>query len=545
MGGAHDHLNGDGGLGSDSVRALVFDRSNNLWVGTDGGVALVRDGHVVEMPALAPMRGKKVYAILQDHEGAMWFGTRGAGLWLWHDGVLKQFDSTQGLLNDNILGLLEGPEGKLWISSSEGIFSVLRSDLIHARGNGSPIPIQVFGESEGATASQMNGAVQPSAWRADSGELWFASSSGAVELHPQHVSQPTAFPVLIDRISSGGKELHVSPRMKLTPDQQNFEIHYTAINLGSPEHMRFRYQLENFDHTWVEAGERRTAFYTNVPPGDYRFVVQAYDSDQPLQPVSASLELIRMPAWYQTRWFLLGCILALGLIVLTIYRMRVRRIRMQFAAVLEERNRLAREMHDTVIQGCVGISTLLDAAATTEASAPDLSRQVLARARYQIQETVEEARRSVWNLRHQPASCDLARSLRELTERLSRQSGLQFHCECEPETVLMEEQRHHEMLSIAREAVANAVQHARASTITVHLSVAVRQVVLSVADDGQGFTRGGVDGHHYGLIGMEERTRKLDGTFTMTSSPDEGTCISISVPRMPHSNVNGKDAYAE
>jgi len=489
---------------------------------------------------LNPIRGKKVYAILQDREGALWFGTRGAGLWLWDGAVLKQFDSTQGLLNDNILGLLEGPEGKLWISSSGGVSSVLRSDLIHARGNGSPIPMQVFGDSEGANASQMNGAVQPSVWRSSSGELWFASSSGALELQPRDVGQPTSFPVLIDRILSGGKELQVSSRMKLAPDQQNFEIHYAAINLGSPDHVRFRYQLENFDHGWIEAGERRTAFYTNVPPGEYRFVVQAYDSDRPLQPVIASVELTRVPAWYQTRWFLLGCVAALGLVALLIYRMRVRRIRMQFAAVLEERNRLAREMHDTVIQGCVGVSTLLEAAATTEVSSPELSRQVLARARYQIHETVEEARRSVWNLRHQPTSCDLAESLREMSRRLSRESQLLVHCECEPESVPMEEERHHEMLSIAREAAANALQHAQASTLTMHLAVTIRQVVLSIADDGQGFTRGPAEEHHYGLLGMEERARKLEGTFTMTSAAGEGTCISISIPRLPHRNLDAR-----
>jgi ligand-binding sensor domain-containing protein len=191
----HEHLNGDGGLGSDSVRALVFDRSGSLWVGTDGGVAVVKDGHVVPMPQLAVMRGKKVYAILEDRDGAIWCGTRGAGLWLWAGGALKHFDSTQGLLSDNILGLVEGPGGKLWISSSEGIFSVEKADLTNPRNAASPIPMHLFGESEGVNNSQMNGAVQPSVWRAASGDLWFASSSGAVELHPQEVSQPASFPV--------------------------------------------------------------------------------------------------------------------------------------------------------------------------------------------------------------------------------------------------------------------------------------------------------------------------------------------------------------
>jgi ligand-binding sensor domain-containing protein/two-component sensor histidine kinase len=546
MGGRlHEHLNGDGGLGSDSVRALVFDRSGRLWVGTDGGVAVVRDGHVVPMPQLAPMRGKKVYAILEDREGAIWCGTRGAGLWLWAGGALKHFDFTQGLLSDNILGLVEGPSGKLWISSSEGIFSVQQADLMNPRKGASPIPMHLFGESEGVNNSQMNGAVQPSVWRAASGDLWFASSSGAVELHPQKVSQPAAFPVLIDRIVSGGQDLHAREQLKLAPDQQNFEIHYAAINLDSPEHVRFSYRLEGFDPAWIDAGERRTAFYTNVPPGSYRFVVQAYDSDSPLRPAISSIWLTRMPAWYQTRWFLLSCMLALGLVVLTIHRLHVRRMRMQFEAVLEERNRLAREMHDTIIQGCVGVSTLLEAAATTQGSAPELSQKVLARARYQIHETVEDARRSVWNLRRQQASCDLAESLREMTRRLSQESEVQVHCECEPESVLMEEQRHHEMLSIAREAAANALKHARASTIMVHLALTMRQVLLSVADDGQGFTRSHTNGRHYGLIGMEERARKLGGSCIVTSAPGDGTCISISIPLLPHSNFDAKVLHAE
>jgi streptogramin lyase/anti-sigma regulatory factor (Ser/Thr protein kinase) len=541
MGGPlHEHLNGDGGLGSDSVRALVFDRSGRLWVGTDGGIAVVQDGHVVPMPQFAPMRGKKVYAILEDRDGAIWCGTRGAGLWLWAGGVLKHFDSTQGLLSDNILGLVEGPGGKLWISSSEGIFSVQKADLMNAQKDASPIPMHLFGESEGVNNSQMNGAVQPSVWRATSGDLWFASSSGAVELHPQEVSQPTTFPVLIDRIASGGQDLGSGHELKLTPDQQNFEIHYAAINLGNPEHVRFRYQLENFDPAWIDAGERRTAFYTNVPPGKYRFVVQAYDSDRPSQPAIASAWLTRVPMWYRTRWFLLGCVMALGLAVLTIHRLHLRRMRMQFAAVLEERNRLAREMHDTVIQGCVGVSTLLEAAATTQASSPEVSRQVLVRARYQIHETVEDARRSVWNLRHQQASRDLAESLRELSRRLSQESQVQVFCECEPESVPMEEQRHHEMLSIAREAAANALQHAHASTIMVHLALTMQQVLLSIADDGQGFTRSHENGRHYGLIGMEERARQLGGTLTVTSVPGEGTSISISIPLLPQRNLDAR-----
>ncbi|MGD0892649.1 MAG: sensor histidine kinase [Terracidiphilus sp.] len=248
--------------------------------------------------------------------------------------------------------------------------------------------------------------------------------------------------------------------------------------------------------------------------------------------------------WYQTPWFLLGCVVALGLLVLTMHRLHVRRMRMQFAAVLEERSRLAREMHDTVIQGCVGVSTLLEAAATTQATSPEVSKQVLVRARYQIHETVEDARRSVWNLRHQRASRDLAESLRDLSRRLSQESQVQVFCECEPESVPMEEERHHEMLSIAREAAANALQHAHASTITVHLALTLQQVLLSIADDGQRLTCGPENGHHYGLIGMEERALQLGGTLTVTGVPGEGTSVSISIPRLPQRNLDARVMHA-
>ena len=530
----HEHLNGDGGLGSDSVRALLFDRDGNLWVGTDAGVALIRDGHIVPLSILDAMRGKKIYAIVQDDDGGLWFGARGAGLWYLKGDMVRHIGLEQGLLSDNILGLLLDRNGKLWISSAEGIFSVRRDELLRDHLTSSPIPIHVFGASEGVSASQMNAAIQPSVWRASNGDLWFASSSGAVHLQPTAVSEPKPFPVLIDGITSKSKEVAVQrEKVDLSPLQQNFEIHYAAINLQNPEHVRFRYQLEGFDHAWVDAGDRRTAFYTNVPPGEYRFHVLAYDSDIPSRPSRADLIVHRSPAWYQTRWFLLACALTIGMLILSVYRLRLRTIRARFSAVLEERNRLAREMHDTLIQGCVGVSTLLEAAASTYESEPTISQQVLTRARYQIHETVEEARRSVWNLRHRDAIHDLSGALQELARHTSESISVEFHSDCAPKAVLVDEMRYHELLHIAREATSNALAHAEASVVTIHLSWTAGQLSLSVADDGKGFVRSEESGLHYGLIGMEERARKLDGTFTMTSMPGEGTCVSVLVPVFP------------
>ncbi|MGD0479699.1 MAG: two-component regulator propeller domain-containing protein [Terracidiphilus sp.] len=547
--GRSNHLNAGSGLLSDSVRALLFDRTGDLWVGTDGGVVRIHDGRIMPLGVFEALRGQKVYAIIQDREGVMWFGSRGSGLWSLHRSELRHYGSAQGLLSDNILGIVEGKEDRLWISSSEGIFSVRRRDLLQNEGGVSRIPIRVFGVSEGINASQMNASVQPSIWRAASGDIWFASGNGAVRLQPRDVTEPAPFPVVIDHLESEGKELQIHPRAILSRDQQNFEIHYAAINLSSPERVRFRYRLEGFDHAWIDPGDRRTAFYTNVPPGEYRFRVIAYDSDQPMLAATTEMAITRAPAWYQTRWFTLACVLFLIVIVLLLYRQRVQRIRKQFAAVLEERGRLARELHDTVIQGCVGVSTLLEAAASTQESSPEVSGQVLARARYQIHETVEEARRSVWNLRHQDlALCDLAVSMRELTEQMSHNPSVQLTCECDSKSVVVDERRHHEILHIAREASSNALQHAHASIVTLHLSATDRSLALSVADDGCGFVRDSGSNMHYGLIGMEERAHRIGGTLTITSTPGEGTCVSILVPlpgKLPAMPVKSNGAREE
>jgi len=529
--GRSNHLNAGSGLLSDSVRALLFDWTGDLWVGTDGGVVRIHDGRIMPLGVFEALREQKVYAIIQDKEGVMWFGSRGSGLWSFHGGDLRHYSSAQGLLSDNILGIVEGKEDRLWISSSEGIFSVRRKDLLQNEGDVSRIPIRVFGVSEGINASQMNASVQPSIWRAASGAIWFASGNGAVRLQPRDVTEPAPFPVVIDHLESEGKELPIHPRAILSRDQQNFEIHYAAINLSSPERVRFRYRLDGFDHAWIDAGDRRTAFYTNVPPGEYRFRVIAYDSDQPALAATTEMAITRAPAWYQTRWFILACILFLIVIVLLLYRQRVERIHRQFAAVLEERGRLARELHDTVIQGCVGVSTLLEAAASTQESSPAVSHQVLARARYQIHETIEEARRSVWNLRHQDFTHnDLVVSLLELTEHMSHDALVKLTCECESKRVVVDERSHHEILQIAREAASNALQHAHASMVTLHLSANERSIALSVADDGCGFVPDTGDNMHYGLIGMEERAHRIGGTLTTTSTPGEGTCVSVLVP---------------
>jgi hypothetical protein len=204
----------------------------------------------------------------------------------------------------------------------------------------------------------------------------------------------------------------------LPPGDGKLELHYTAIRLRSPERIRFKYWMEGFDHGWTAAGQRRVAYYTNLPPGHYRFHVVAYELDAPHNASEQVLAFELQPHFYRRAWFLSLCGLAAAAIAWAWYRVHLRNIRRRFGAVLSERTRLAREMHDTLIQGCVGVATLLEAASQAKDVSPKLNADLVDRARSEVRGTIDEARLAIWNLRHAPEQGQtLVRTLGRLTER--------------------------------------------------------------------------------------------------------------------------------
>src|SRR6185503_14904661 len=233
---------------------------------------------------------------------------------------------------------------------------------------------------------------------------------------------------------------------------------------------RFKYWMEGFDHSWTEAGQRRVAYYTNIPHGDYRFHVVAYEMDDPRNSTEQVLDVHWQPHFYETNWFLAFC----GLVGLTaswgLYRLHVRNIRKRFTAVLEERNRLAREMHDTLIQGCVGVSALLEAASRAQDVSPGISNQLLDRARNEVRAAVDEARMAVWNLRQVSASGeDLLAAISQLAQRISLETGILVTFESSGSPLPIGADGVRSLLMIIREALHNAVRHAAPKKLSVTL----------------------------------------------------------------------------
>jgi ligand-binding sensor domain-containing protein/signal transduction histidine kinase len=523
------------GLAYGSIRALLLDREGTLWVATDGGLSRFRDGKFSSEPLLDSLRGQKIWALHEDSAGGLWIGTQNSGLFFLRNGRLAHITVKEGLPSNKIQFLTEDGHGNLWMSGPTGIVAVARRDLEELRpGSGAQLAVRVLGTSEGLITNQMNGGVQPAGALTPSGELWFASTKGAVRIAPGTPTRGSPPPVLIEQVLSDDRPVTPVAGLNVGPGEGKLEIHYTAIRLRSPERTQFKFWMEGFERDWTDAGQRRVAYYTNIPHGDYSFHVVAYERNDPSRTAEQVLTLHWRPHFYETAWFLALC----GVVALAAawgaYRLHLRNLRQRFAAVLEERNRLAREMHDTLIQGCIGVSTLLEAASSAQDVSPSIGRELLDRARNEVRATVDEARVAVWNLRQSSAgSNNLVKTLSQLAERIALETGIPVHFETTGAPLALGPEPERSLTMLIREALQNAVRHAAPKHLSITLGFARDQVHVEVADDGCGFNPSAIDtadGRHYGLIGMRERVAQLGGEFHLASERGKGTRVRLSIP---------------
>jgi len=523
------------GLAYGSIRVLLLDREGGLWVATDGGLSRYRGGKFVTDALLDRLRGQKIWALHEDAHGGLWIGSQGAGLFLLENRKLSQFTTKDGLPSNKIQFITEDARGNLWMSGPSGIASVARRDLEESpRKSPGQLAVRVYSTSEGLSTNQMNGGVQPAGQLAASGDLWFASTKGAVRIEPDVPYRGSPPPVLIEQVLADDTAVPAAALLRLGPGEGKLEVHYTAIRLRSPERTQFKYWMEGFDRDWTDVGQRRIAYYTNIPPGDYRFHVVAYERNDPRNTAEQILNLQWRPHFYQTTWFLAICGLVAMAAAWGSYRLHLRNLRQRFAAVLDERNRLAREMHDTLIQGCIGVSTLLEAASSAQNVSPGIGQELLDRARKEVRATVDEARLAVWNLRQNAGTgSDLVRTISQLAQRVGLETGIPVQFENSGAPLALGAEGERGLMMLVREALQNAVRHAAPKHLAVMLRFEREMVHVEIADDGCGFDPAAAqssDGHHYGLIGMRERVAKLGGELRITSALGQGTQVRLSVP---------------
>ena|GEM_PF-3124498 len=389
------------GLPDDVVRSMYRASDGTLWIGTAKGLASLRDGKV-QVSGVPGLRGTKVVAMYDDGRGTFWAGTD-KGLWrlagnratlytanegLSHDlvyaihgdrdgtiwvgtrGGLTRIKGTQftrytkrdGLFDDAVFHILEDDRNNLWMSSSRGIFRIAKRELDEfAAGARSFITSVAFGKADGMKSSECNGGFQPAGLKSRDGRLWFPTMRGVAIIDPRHVqTNPLAPPVFIEQMIVDGAA--VSANALLAPKSRQFEFHYTGLSFTAPEKVHFKYQLVGFDQDWVDAGTRRVAYYTNIPPGSYRFRVAACNNDGVWNEQGATVSFALRPAFYNTGWFYALVATAIVFISALVYRLRIRRLQVrekELVALVDERtHEIERERneaehlayHDTLTQ---------------------------------------------------------------------------------------------------------------------------------------------------------------------------------------------------
>ena len=520
------------GLGSNMVGAMIRDRNGDLWIATFAGLSRMHEGKVTNYTTANGLPSNVVTALLTKGNAVV-IGTQDRGWNLWNG---SRFMSVPGNSPEHaaIHAILDDGKGHLWFATGNGL---ARCDL--TEDSGTCRDWMEFGAGDGLRSRETAVNSHPSAWRALDGHLWFATPKGLVEVDPAKFPVNTvAPPVAIERfaVDDTDQSLQASG-LKVPAGHNHFEFEYAGLSFVAPQKVRYRYMLEGFDHGWTDAGGRHTAYYTNIPPGHYTFRVQAANNDGVWNQQGDGLQFELRPHFYQTIWFylLLG-LAAIGLVLLSL-RLRLVHAEREFRAVLGERNRIAREIHDTLAQGYVGISVQLEVL-------HELLRQHRISAavaqldftRGYVSEGLSEARQSIWALRSQDSNeATLPIRLRRLVEA-SGGHGLDAQFSIYGAYRPLPPGTESEILRVAQEAVHNVKKHAEAASVKVQLEYSRNEIALEVRDDGRGFeaSRNGAPldspAGHYGLTGMRERAAAIGGTLEVTSARGAGTTVRLSAP---------------
>jgi signal transduction histidine kinase len=464
------------------------------------------------------------------------------------NGRVDRFTVGNGLPCNKIDSAVTGDDGALWLKASCGLVRIESSELdAWSDDPRRRIRVRLLDVWDGVEAGVS--PFSPRAARSADGRLWFIIESGVQLVDPRRLKlNPIVPPVHIEGMKVNGKPQGLAQELALAPNPHDIEIDYTALSLSIPERVLFRYKLEGADADWQDAGARRQAFYNRLAPNRYRFRVIACNDDGLWNEAGAALSFTVLPALYQTSWFRFVCALAGASVIWLVYRMRLQqvtaRVNLQYQERLSERTRIARELHDTLLQSLAGVSLQLEGIAKKVQSAPHDAVSQITFVREQVDACFREVRLKVWDLRSPELKVHgLAASLRAFIERVTPTSKTvcEFSVTGEPRGCPQEIEE--ELLRIAQEAVNNAIRHADPKKIVVLLAYENQGLRLNIADDGCGFdpVSGGRRAGHWGLKNMQDRAAKIGASYNIKTAAGRGTevevCFNFS-KRSRHARAN-------
>jgi signal transduction histidine kinase/ligand-binding sensor domain-containing protein len=533
-----------------SARAVLPDPLHGgLWLGFyDGGVLYFKDGQVRASYGAADGLGQgRVDDLQLDKDDTLWAATEG-GLSRVKNGRVTNLTSRNGLPCDAVHWVREDDAHSFWLYAACGLVHIARPELdAWAADPKRTIQVTVFDSSDGVRSQPTANGYSPRVAKSTDGKLWFTGPDGVSVIDPRHLAfNKLPPPVHIERIVADRKtywqnlsgDASASPP-RLPPLVRDLTIDYTALSLVVPEKVRFRVKLEGSDRDWKDAGNERKAFYSNLPPRKYRFRVMACNNSGVWNEAGTFLDFSIAPAYYQTTWFQATCVSALVLLLWALYQLRLRQLARQFNLTLEarvgERTRIARDLHDTLLQSFQGL--LMRFQAVSNELAEGELKQELDEAIDRATGAITEGRDAVQGLRSSVVERnDLAAALGTLGKELAAPSSQppEFTMQVEGAAHDLHPILRDEVYRVAGEALRNAFRHADAGRIEVEIRYDERVFRLRVRDDGKGINPNLLadDGRagHFGLRGMRERAKRVGGKLTVWSELGSGTEVELRVP---------------
>jgi signal transduction histidine kinase/ligand-binding sensor domain-containing protein len=536
------------GLASSHVKTLLEDSVGRIWVGGYGGISLWENGKFKNWTEADGMVSNRVISFYEDKDGSVWAGTYDGGLYRLRETAsgwkLTRYTTRDGLFTNQVNQILEDDQGFFWIGSARGIYRLRKQELDDfAEGRVSYVSSTHFGKADGLLNIDCTGGFQPSGFKARDGRLWFPTQDGIAIIDPRRIPFNSAPPpVVVEECLLDRKPVPFRQGVRIEPGQESLEISYTGLSLSKSEQIRFRYRLEGLEQNWVEAGTRRTAYYSHIPPGEYFFRVLAANSDGVWNTEGQFLRVVVLPPFYRTWWFLTFAALGGAAAVLLAIGFRLRQLHQRHAQQQAfsrqliksqegERKRIAAGLHDSLGQQLLVIKNWAMIGLNVS-NGDGQAREPLDEISATASQAIEEVRAVIYDLRpYQLDKIGLANTIRFMVEKVAAASGIAFRTEIGEIDDLFPLESQVTLYRIVQECVNNIVKHSQATAARVVIERQGHRLNLTIEDNGRGFaleavgngTRGG-----FGLTGLRERVRMLGGRQTIQSVPG-GTRIYITI----------------
>ncbi len=531
------------GLGHNYVVGFYEDRAGAIWVATLNGASRIQDGRITTWTTKDGLPSNVIACFYQTRTGSMWIGTQGRGLSRFKDGRFANVTTENGLFDGLAFQILQDDEENLWMSCNRGIYRAKLRELEDcAEGRRKTITSYSYGTADGMLTRECNGAF-PAGWRSPDGRLWFGTTKGVVAVDPHRISNGRPPNVLIEQVSVEGRAGALTHEVHLAQRQHNLEIKYTVLKCDRPQQARFKVKLEGLDDDWKDAGLRRSALYSYLPPGTYTFRVIADNGEGIWNMAGDRLSISVASPYYRTWWFLALCALLVASITAAAWRarmaglIRAREVQQQFLRQLIasqelERKRLAGELHDGLAQRLTMVKNF--ALMLRERASPASDDGNVSAIASETTEALREVREISYALRpYQLDYLGLKDAVRALIKKVEDSSETEFTCHLDDVDDLVPKESQIHLYRIVQECLNNIVKHAHAGRAEIRLARDGNRVRLEIRDDGVGFALGASRASSkeggLGLTSISERVQLLGGKINVQSASGKGTRIAIEL----------------